>query len=50
MNEFKRFIGTEIDTNSGKAIVVSVCGKYGTLQYKECIGVGWVDLSKLSKE
>ncbi|MBL0710434.1 MAG: hypothetical protein JJV99_05415 [Colwellia sp.] len=45
--DFKRFINTAIDTESGKAIIVSVCGKYAILKYKECTGTGWVDLSKL---
>lgn len=50
VQEYKRFIGTEVDTNSGKAVIVSVCGKYGTLEYKESDGVGWIDLTKLTKD
>ena len=50
VNTYKSFIGKEVDTNSGKAVIVKVCGKYGTLGYKECDGIGWIDLSILIEE
>lgn len=40
VSSYRAFVGREIDTKSGKAVILSASGRYGVLGYKECDGVG----------